>query len=235
MNFILGMLNGLLGFDPNALAAAAGAGVEMDADMAEKLAAMSASMNMMEDMQMRNKALEEIYGRIPASSGFGESSAPSTSTKEPGETSPSVSKQSRKSATVTKHSNTSNETAGDEEQPEDLSLKPKAEGDSASAVPSTEGRTSRESDIGEGSVGKADRSGAVSKTSDNKEAPVDNVEGRNSVISEGRHSRTSHRAVSASPQPLSRPTSEARSHSSHEGQNNQSEKSRPESPSSGIS
>ena len=141
------MLNGLLGLDPTAAALAAGAaGAEMDADMAEKLAAMSSmSMSMMEDMQARSKALEE-YSRAAAAAGLSEAATSATISKEPGETSPSTgSKQSRRSATVTKPHNSS-----DDEMPEDLSIKPRGDGDSASLPLSAEGRLSRESDIAEG-------------------------------------------------------------------------------------
>jgi len=99
----------MLGYDPAALSGA----TELDSDMAEKLAAMTASMNAMEDLQLRSKMLEEMYrGSLPGSS----KTAETKTVKEPGERSPHTSK--RKSATVTRAI-----ANGDEELPEDLSMK----------------------------------------------------------------------------------------------------------------
>lgn len=247
------MLNGLMGqmgFDPTAAlaAAAAGGGLgEMDsAEMAEKLAAFT-NANLFDDLHMRTKMLEEMYGQMPATSLagglLGEAAAASTTAvAEPGETSSRSSKSRRKSATITKAQHTNND-AGEDELPEDLSIRTKRDVDSPSQTPSNEGRVSRVSEIGsESHVDKLSenndgRSTKLSETLEGTAAVSDGVEDMaNTPVSEGRESRTSHhsRAVVASPisnisRPSSRPTSATHSHCSTEDIS-RVDKSKPESP-----
>lgn len=180
-----GMLNGMMGFDTSSLT---GAG-DMDADSAEKLAAMAASMgsnmNIMEELQMRSKMLEEMYGR--AATATTSTSSSTTANKEPGETSASTSRSHhhRKSATVTK---ASIETQQVDEQPEDLSIRSKSDAkESSSRDPSSEGRVSRTS----GSEVAADQSDKLSESAEGRLSSASNhMEGRLSRTSEHSNNET---------------------------------------------
>lgn len=131
---LAGLFNGMMGMDPSMLG-----GQELDAESMEKLAALASgmgSMNVMEDLQMRSKILEQFYSQAIASSGHSaETLTNSTTTTTASASSrgdinsPSHARH-RKSATVTKPAT---ETAAVDEaeedksvnQPEDLSIKQK--------------------------------------------------------------------------------------------------------------
>ncbi|XP_067933470.1 chromodomain-helicase-DNA-binding protein 8-like [Watersipora subatra] len=204
-----GMLNGLLGLDANALAAT-GVGGELDSEATERIMAMS-GMNM---------AVMEEYARAAAAAGLVEAAASAaTTSKEPGERSPAPHnpKPSKASATVTK-----SQDSGEEEMPEDLSIKPRGEG-SAVGTPPAEGRSSSQFSMPDRiarkpSEGSEERAGAITP-------PLDNPEDRDSLQSEGRCSKNSFRAASVSP----RPSSIANSQTLPEGETKESPEHRPES------
>lgn len=192
------MMNGMMGLDPaTAAALSAAAGGEMDSDTLEKLATMNASMmsmnanmNMMEDLQIRSKMLEELYGRAATASSLGgdlsafaaaSAAAAASTSKEPGETSASSpapshssapahskSKSRKSAATVTKGEPSDTQ----DDQPEDLSMK------SSKTDAGSEGRLSRESLL---------RDEATDKLSEGGE----DRHSRISDPSEGRHSSSS--------------------------------------------
>lgn len=135
----LGLFNGMMGLDPSMFGggAAAGGGGEMDSDTMEKLSALASSMgsvNVMEDLQMRSKMLEELYSRAATTGGLSaESSTPSstaaaTTSQEPGERSSPSHTRHRKSATatITKPATSTVDATKSSDQPEDLSVKSKA-------------------------------------------------------------------------------------------------------------
>lgn len=226
------MFNGLMGLDPSTALAAASAGGEMDVEMAEKLASMSAAGMNLVDMQTNTKLLEELYARTMMGSSLGgeASAAPSTSAvKEPGETSPSVSKHRYKSATVTKPSSSSTKNERGEELPEDLSIKTKADAETASVTLSNEGRLSRVSDTVEGHVSDGNDNRSTSRASEHR----DSVRSGHSPRPDSKSPKQGD--TPPSPQPtsplLKRPESVNHSHSSNEDQSNQLNKSTPESPS----
>lgn len=190
----------------------------MDTDMAEKLAAMSASMNMMEDLQMRSKMLEELYGRAATSAALGgdlaaaataaaTASTSAAASKEPGETTPSPAPshssaaaahsrggKHRKSATVTKSSAVtaaSADTVDPDDQPEDLSMKSSSKTDAGS-----EGRLSRESVLRDDTADKQseqgdDRFSRLSEPSDGRNSRLAEDRPQSSTSVDGRASRTS--------------------------------------------
>lgn len=137
----VGMFNGMMGFDPTT----ALAGGESDSDMAEKLSqmaalSMGAGMSGMEDMQLHSKLLE-MYGQAA----MGQPSTSTSVAKEPGERSPTPSASHhhhRKAATITKPSTHDSDNAPEDDQPEDLSIKSRADGDTHSQCHSSDGRLS---------------------------------------------------------------------------------------------
>ena len=259
---VVGLMNGLMGFDPATMAAlsaatGAAAGGEMDTDMAEKLAAMSASMNMMEDLQMRSKMLEELYGRAATSAALGgdltAAAAASTSaaaSKEPGETTPSPAPshssaaaahsrggKHRKSATVTKSSavTASADTVDPDDQPEDLSMKSSSKTDAGS-----EGRLSRESVLRDDTADKQseqgeDRFSRLSEPSDGRNSRLAEDRPQSSTSVDGRASRTSkisdlNNVSGERVRSTSPPPTEHPADTNAETENNQPENSRLESP-----
>lgn len=258
---LVGLMNGLMGFDPAtmaALSAATGATGEMDNDMAEKLAAMSASMNMMEDLQLRSKMLEELYGRAATSAALGgdltaataaaasaAAGASTSASKEPGGTTPSPAPshssapthsargggKHRKSATVTKAAVV--EPAEPEDQPEDLSMKSSSKADAGS-----EGRISRESILRDETNDKQselgeDRQSRLSEPLEGRNSRLAEERPQSSTSADGRVSRTSRTSehqndISERIRSASPPPDGPADQT--ETENNEPDKPRPESP-----